>query len=107
MTSAEWSDGAGSLLSLFDEMTDPGAKWVSLAVCAQVDLDLHFPEKGRTDQVRIAKAICAECPVREECLEFALDFEDRTYGSYGVFGGKTARERDEIRRQRHAPRSAA
>ena len=101
MTSAEWSDGAfGPLLSLYDEITDPGTKWIDAARCGEIDPDLHHPGVGRGDLVVKARAICRSCEVRESCLEFALDFESRSYGSYGIFGGLTPEERDEIRRQR-------
>jgi len=43
-----------------------------------------------------AKAICAECPVREACLEYALTTREKE----GVWGGMTARERRRVLRQR-------
>lgn len=47
---------------------------------------------------RLARSICAACPVRTECLEFALDCEkDQKSGSYGMFGGLLAAERDAVR----------
>ena len=98
---AEWSDGAfGPLLSLYDEITDPGRKWQEFGRCGEVDMDLHFPEKGRSDKAAQAKAICAGCEVRVPCLEAALTFEEHTYGAYGIWAGTTPEERDEIRRQR-------
>ena len=108
MTSAEWSDGAlGPLLSLYDEITDPGRKWQKLGRCGEVDPDLHHPGVGRTDLVVQAKAICAGCEVRVRCLEFALDFKAHSYGSHGIFGGTTPEERDEIRRQRRNAQQGA
>lgn len=55
--------------------------WQDLALCREVDPDLFFPEKGESTQD--AKRICARCDVRAECLEYALDNDER----YGVFGG--------------------
>ena len=43
----------------------------SLALCAQVDPDLFFPDKGESP--RPAKRVCASCEVRAECLQDALD----------------------------------
>lgn len=43
-------------------------------------------------QVKQAKAICAICPVKQECLDYALRNEE----VYGIWGGKTTRERAKI-----------
>ena len=43
-----------------------------------------------------AKAICATCPVREQCLEFALE----TRPGDGVWGGLTGQERHRLIRRR-------
>lgn len=71
------------------------------ARCAQIGGDMWFPEMGgSTKQV---KAICATCPVRQQCLDYALSLpadEDKD----GVFGGLSVRERQSIRR---AAREAA
>lgn len=68
--------------------------WATEAVCLGVDPDLFFPERGAsTDE---ARAVCAPCPVRTECLEFAL----ANYETHGIWGGKSERERRRIRRQR-------
>ena len=64
----------------------PG-EWTRAALCAQVDNEMFFPEKGGA--TRHAKRICLGCEVREKCLEFALDNEIR----HGVFGGFSDRER--------------
>lgn len=45
-----------------------------------------------------AKAICRECPVREECLLWAI-----VYLPQGVAGGLTARERRKLRKRLHLP----
>jgi hypothetical protein len=65
--------------------------WTQAAVCASVDPELWFPEKGNS--AARAKKICATCPVREPCLQYALDNDDR----FGVFGGTTERDRRKIR----------
>jgi WhiB family redox-sensing transcriptional regulator len=66
--------------------------WRHRARCRDVDPELFFPV-GTTGpaeaQVQSAKAICALCPVREECLQWALD----TAQDAGVWGGLSEEER--------------
>ncbi len=73
--------------------------WRQHAACRDMDTDLFFPN-GETgdalEQAEAAKAVCARCPVREECLEFALV----TNQQYGIFGGLTETERKSLRRRR-------
>lgn len=69
-----------------------GEGWWSAAACRYADPELFFPVSaaGKSlQQVTEAKAICAGCPVRAECLAFAL----RTKQTYGVWGGMTEEER--------------
>jgi WhiB family redox-sensing transcriptional regulator len=66
--------------------------WRSAAACRSADPDLFFPvsDSGRAlEQVTQAKAICAGCSVRRECLAFAL----RTHQIHGIWGGMTEGER--------------
>jgi hypothetical protein len=69
-----------------------GRGWRARAVCVDVDPELFFPvgESGLAieTQVRAAKAVCAPCPVRAECLADAL-----AGMAYGIAGGLTAEER--------------
>jgi hypothetical protein len=72
--------------------------WAS-ALCAEVDPELFFPEKGGSPAA--AKAVCAECPVTALCLA--------TFGPLvgeGVVGGLTAGERRELRRAEERPAAA-
>lgn len=72
-------------------------KWRMQAACRDYDLDLFFPDTYHNgSEVRRAKAICASCPVREECLAYAIENGD---DEYGIFGGTTPRERVRLRRQ--------
>jgi WhiB family redox-sensing transcriptional regulator len=61
--------------------------WRLDAVCAEVDPELFFPEPGAPTSP--AKRICAGCPVRVECLDYALAARE----AHGVFGGLSAQER--------------
>ena len=54
--------------------------------------EIFFPEKGGSS--REAKRICSECPVRIECLNYALRRDER----YGVWGGMSERERRRLKR---------
>jgi len=70
------------------------APWTDQALCAQTDPEAFFPEKGGSS--REAKRVCRACPVRAECLEYALAFDER----FGIWGGLSERERRRLKRQR-------
>lgn len=53
-----------------------------------------FPSDGVG--VEVAKRICASCPVKEPCLEYALDYRI----DHGVWGGTSERQRRRILRKR-------
>jgi len=72
--------------------------WWFAGLCAQTDPELFFPEKGGS--VREAKAVCAGCPVRAQCLAHALAHGER----YGVWGGLSEPERRRLK-QADAPTS--
>lgn len=71
-------------------------EWYASAVCAQTDPEVFYPEKGGSPLV--AKKVCAVCPVRAECLEWALD----TMEVWGTWGGTTPMERRKLRLARGA-----
>lgn len=76
------------------------ADWWSLAACQSADPDLFFPISGSGPglaQVARAKAVCASCPVRPDCLRYAL----AAGPLHGVWGGLTEEER-RLLRQREA-----
>lgn len=79
----------------------PDMSWYDLGDCQGVDPDLFFPERGASTEE--AKAVCAGCAVREQCLEFALT----TGVKFGIWGGLSERERRRIRRERARDRGAA
>jgi WhiB family redox-sensing transcriptional regulator len=67
--------------------------WRALASCAQIDPDLFFAVGAR--EHKLAKRICRTCPVRRECLAYAMDEPV----DHGIWGGMTERERRRYRRQ--------
>jgi len=72
--------------------------WRSAAACRSADPELFFPisDSGPAlEQAAKAKAICATCRVRRECLAFAL----RTEQVHGIWGGTTEHERTAVRRR--------
>lgn len=70
--------------------------WRNDAACV-TQPDVFFPEDDSNKAAVPAKAICAECPVRIECREHALE----TREPYGIWGGLTAAERRTELRRRH------
>jgi hypothetical protein len=52
--------------------------WIADAVCTSTDPEAFFPEKGGS--TREAKAICRSCTVQAECLDWALDRDERFVG---------------------------
>jgi len=67
--------------------------WQTDALCAQTDPEAFFPEKGGS--TRDAKRICTSCEVRGECLEYALQNDER----FGIWGGLSERERRKLKRR--------
>lgn len=76
------------------------SSWRQRGACRGLDPDVFYPPTD--EEADAAKAVCAECPVREPCLEFALS----TREAEGVWGGTTARERRRILRQRRKTAAA-
>ncbi|MEF2977776.1 WhiB family transcriptional regulator [Subtercola sp. YIM 133946] len=67
--------------------------WQSDSLCAQTDPEAFFPEKGGS--TRDAKRICQTCEVKAQCLEYALQNDER----FGIWGGLSERERRKLRKQ--------
>lgn len=66
--------------------------WEEDAACRETDPDLFFPEEGAPNPGVVR--ICEGCPVRVECLEFAL----REDIKYGLWGGLSWAERKRLKR---------
>jgi WhiB family redox-sensing transcriptional regulator len=68
------------------EPDDP-LKWQDDALCAQVSQEMFFPEKGGS--TRDAKRICTTCEVKAQCLDYALQNNER----FCIWGGLSERQR--------------
>jgi WhiB family redox-sensing transcriptional regulator len=76
--------------------------WMSEALCLSADPDLFFPEPGRDDnpqRTQAALRVCRDCPVKADCLRWALETEQQ----WGVLGEKTASQRTRIRNRKAVP----
>ncbi len=67
--------------------------WQTDSLCAQTDPEAFFPEKGGS--TRDPKKICPSCEVRNQCLEYALQNDER----FGIWGGLSERERRKLRKR--------
>ncbi|RJQ77830.1 WhiB family transcriptional regulator [Pseudonocardiaceae bacterium YIM PH 21723] len=62
--------------------------------CTDVpDPEVFFPLDGDEFGIGLAKRVCAGCPVRRSCLQYALHHDVQ-----GVWGGTTEDERRQMRR---------
>ena len=83
-----------TLLDLAGQDSDEAElTWQERALCAQTDPEAFFPEKGGS--TREAKKVCVSCDVRAECLEYALENDER----FGIWGGLSERERRKLKRR--------
>jgi len=76
--------------------------WREQAACRGIDPNLFHPRRG--EDTAPAKAVCEDCPVRRECLVYAL----ATVEKHGIWGGLSERERRPLRSAiaRHLRREA-
>lgn len=72
----------------------PDTSWMSHGNCAHRDPAMFFPSDGVG--VEIARRACEGCPVKVQCLEYAIS--ERI--DHGVWGGCSERERRRIIRSR-------
>lgn len=85
------------LVDVFD-VDDPDG-WRDDAACRRMDNSWWFPSPGRGGEMTYLGAkVCAGCPVRVSCLDFALDSGQE----HGMWGGHTPDELRRIRRKRRS-----
>jgi WhiB family redox-sensing transcriptional regulator len=86
---------------------DLASGWQSFAACRGEDASYFYApnyfEKRAQKNAReaVAKRYCARCPVREECLEYAM----ATGETHGIWGGLNEMERRRLARHRAGERS--
>ena len=93
----------GSSMNL-ETLSDTRRKWMEKGRCVSripKEVDFFYSTETREQ----AKAFCVPCPVREKCLEYALNEidhgnSDKVVATMGVWGGKDGEERVAIRHQR-------
>lgn len=71
-------------------------RWRTDAACKGMDIDIFFPHPSGPAQFDQARVICSGCPVRVECLHDSLT-SGFAWLDDGFRGGKTPRERQELR----------
>ena len=74
--------------------------WMARGNCRDESPSLFFPSDGVG--VDVARRVCEDCPVKTECLEYAL----ANGIDHGVWGGASERERRRIARRRRISRSS-
>lgn len=85
--------------------------WKLEALCRGLPTELFVPDVGQTQTVRTSLEMCngtrdtAPCPVRQECLDYALSFSD-DQDRYGIFGGTLPSHRLNLRRERRRKEDA-
>ncbi|MFI5475323.1 WhiB family transcriptional regulator [Streptomyces cacaoi] len=80
--------------------------WREHAECRNEDPDLFFPigtSGPALLQTEQAKAVCRRCPVREQCLEWAMETDQ----ALGVWGGTSENERRALKRRTRAARRSS
>lgn len=81
------------------------ADWRDQAACLDDPTpgDWFASPVGDSERVARAVAVCQDCPVARECLEFALGMDER----WGVWGGRTAAQRGHPGTQKALPETHA
>jgi WhiB family transcriptional regulator, redox-sensing transcriptional regulator len=80
--------------------------WLDRAACRDQDPERFFPEPGEQLKAAEAKAICASCQVRDQCLQLAVKAAGALDHDHGVFGGTLPGERGPLRGNRFPVPSA-
>ena len=68
-------------------------EWKKDAACRGMDISIFFPKRGEPNTQAVK--VCKSCSVSEQCLSFAMDNFER----YGVWGGRSERQRRSYRRE--------
>ena len=63
--------------------------WMALAACAGMDPNLFFPDRYDDKDWTAIKKLCAGCPVKDECRDYAV----RHHEGAGWWGGMSPKDR--------------
>ena len=83
MALADWAPSAVIEWDGIPDLTLERPAWQTRAACRGHDPAIFFPDRGETQAE--AKRICMSCPVRVDCLEWALANHER----FGIWGGES------------------
>ncbi|SKD93945.1 transcriptional regulator [Mycobacteroides abscessus subsp. massiliense] len=72
--------------------------WQDQAACKGMPTDWWFPEQGASRECKRAKAICHNCPVRTQCLEYAVSHQEQ----WGLWGELSLKDRRRWNQERKA-----
>jgi len=78
---------SGEIQLPFFEHAGLDRAWAAQGACRGVETSFFFPERG--DSSVAIKAICRACPVKGECLRYALEAREK----YGTWGGASENDR--------------
>lgn len=76
--------------------------WQDRAACIAVPITVFFPEEigvSTSRQYNQARQYCNACEVRAQCLAYAMHHERLQWRRFGMFGGKTPRERGQLEQE--------
>ena len=77
-------------------------EWMSRGTCRidkTIPPDTFFPGKNEPQKLKKAREVCSICPVKEECLDYALS----NYILHGIWGGTSERQRRSMRYEKKIP----
>jgi WhiB family redox-sensing transcriptional regulator len=77
------------------QLIDEAPNWRQSAACRGMNAEMFHPFSERDFRLGESRAVCAGCPVRDECGEYGIAHEE-----FGVYGGLSENERRKIRRER-------
>ena len=83
------------VMPLTDPELEPIEGWRQHAACNGADLSLFFPAGEEKTLTAPALKVCAGCPVKQACLDYAIE----TNQTDGVWGGMTGPDRRRLRRR--------
>lgn len=79
------------LLGTIPDSKSSSEAWMLEGICRNIDPDLWFPDAGGSTRAPIS--MCQRCPVKQRCLDYAMDNEIE----YGVWGGTSNKQRKAMR----------